>query len=210
MAHGGATLSLLYAQKYPDRVKGMILRGVFLGRKKDYDWSYQEGANRLFPDYWQDFIFPIPEEERSNILEAYYNRLKAEDELARTNVAKRWAQWEAQCASLDPSKLVIERLTNLHTAMSLSLIETHYFMNHSFIKENQIINEAFKLKNIPGIIIHGRFDVICTIDSAYLLQQSWLGSELQIIRNAGHAASEPGITDALVNAAEMMISKLRA
>ncbi len=205
----GATLSLLYAQKHPQHVMGMILRGVFLARKTDIDWFYQEGANHVFPDYWQEFITPIPEEERDNYVEAFYKRLNGEDELARMNAAKHWSQWEGQCATLHPNKAVFERFTNTHTAMSLSLIETHYFVNNCFIEANQILRDAYKLEGIPCIIVHGRYDMICPLDNAYLLHQAWPGSELHIIRDAGHSAMEPSITDALINATEQMAKTLR-
>lgn len=201
----GSTLSLLYAQQYTNRVTGLILRGIFLCRESDFKWFYKEGANQVFPDYWQEFITPIPEEERDDLIKAFYQRLNGEDELARMNAAKHWAQWEGQCATLHPCKTVFERFTNTHTAMSLSLIETHYFMNHCFIEPNQILRDAYKLEGIPGIIVHGRYDIICSLDNAYALHQAWPNSELHVIRDAGHSSSEPGITDALVNAAEIMV-----
>ncbi len=205
----GATLSLLYAQKHPETVMGMILRGIFLGREADINWFYQEGANHIFPDYWQEFITPIPEEERGDLVNAFYKRLNGEDELARMSAAKHWSQWEGQCATLNPCKTVFERFTNTHTAMSLSLIETHFFVNKCFIEPNQILRDAYKLEGIPGIIVHGRYDMICPLDNAYLLHQAWPGSELHIIRDAGHSAAEPCITDALVNACEQMARTLR-
>ncbi len=200
----GSTLSLLYAQKYTENVIAMILRGIFLCRDSDLKWLYKEGANQVFPDYWQEFISPIPEEERDDLISTFYKRLNGEDELARMSAAKHWAQWEGQCATLHPCKNVLERFTNTHTAMSLSLIETHYFVNKCFIEPNQILRDAFKLEGIPGIIVHGRYDMICPLDNAQVLHQAWLGSELHVIRDAGHSSAEPGIVDALVNAAEMM------
>ena len=201
----GSTLSLLYTQLYPERVTGLMLRGIFLNRGSDYRWLYQEGANQVFPDYWQEFISLIPEEERDNLIKAFYKRLSGEDELARMNAAKHWAQWEGQCATLHPCKAVLDRFTNTHTAMSLSKIETHYFINNCFIEPNQILRDAFKLEGIPGIIVHGRYDMVCPLDNAYVLHQAWPGSELHVIRDAGHSAAEPGTTDALVNAAEIMV-----
>jgi len=200
----GSTLSLLYAQQYPTRVLGMILRGIFLCRDEDLKWFYQKGTSRIFSDYWQEFMYPIPEEERTDLIAAYYKRLNGDDELARMNAAKHWSQWEGMCATLHPCKSVLERFTNSHTAMSLSLMETHYFMNQCFIEPNQILRDAYKLEGIPGIIVHGRYDMICPFDNAYALHQGWPGCELHIIRDAGHAASEPGITDALMNAVEFM------
>ncbi len=205
----GATLSLLYAQKHPEHVSGMVLRGIFLARDSDLAWFYQDGANHVFPDFWQEFITPIPEEERDDFIQAFYSRLNGDDELARMNAAKHWSTWEGQCATLHPCKNVLERFTNTHTAMSLSLIETHFFVNKCFIEPNQILRDAYKLEGIPSIIVHGRYDMICPLDNAYLLHQAWPGSELHIIRDAGHSAAEPGITDALVNACEQMARTLR-
>ncbi|MBS0288940.1 MAG: prolyl aminopeptidase [Proteobacteria bacterium] len=206
----GSTLSLLYAQQYPQQVLGMILRGIFLCRDSDLNWFYQSGANQIFPDYWQEFISPIPQEERSNLIAAFHKRLNGDDELARMSAAKHWAQWEGQCATLNPSKAVCERFTNTHTAMSLSLIETHYFMNQCFIEPNQILRHAYKLEGIPGIIVHGRYDIICPAENAFMLHSAWQGSELYLIRDAGHSAQEPGIIDALVNAAELMANRVQA
>lgn len=205
----GSTLALLYAQAHPDYVMGMILRGIFLGRQQELRWFYENGARAIFPDYWEEFVFPIPEEERDNLIRAYYKRLTGPDELARMNAAKHWAQWEGQCATLNPCKAVLERFTQTHTAASLAAIETHFFVNNCFIEPNQILRDAYKLEGIPGIIVHGRYDMICPFENARALHLAWPGSELYVIRDAGHSASEPGITDALVTATEKMISQHR-
>jgi proline iminopeptidase len=186
---------------------GLVLRGIFLAREKDYQWLYQDGTSRIFPDYWKEFIQLIPEEEQSDMISAYYNRLHGEDELAKMAAAKHWSQWEGQCATLNPCKRVMERFTEAHTALSLALIETHYFKNRCFIKSDQILREVYKLEKIPGIIVHGRYDMLCTLDNASLLHQAWPNSELYIIRDAGHVSSEPGIVDALISATEK-IAKL--
>lgn len=206
----GSTLSLLYAQKYPQRVMGLILRGIFLGRPKELAWLYQYGASEIFADYWEDFILPIPEEERDNLIAAFYKRLTGEDELARMNAAKHWSQWEGQCATLHPCKTVLEKFTNTRTALSLALLETHYFINNCFLEPNQILRDAYKLEGIPGIIVHGRYDIICPFESARALHLAWPNSELFIIRDAGHSAAEPGITDALVNATELMAKRFES
>jgi len=200
----GSTLSLLYAQEHSDRVMGLILRGIFLCRDQDLKWSYQEGASHIYPDYWSEFMFPIQETDHSNIIASYYELLKSEDELARMGAAKHWAEWEARCSTLHPSKTVFQRFTHPHTAMSVARIEVHYFVNNGFIEQNQILDNMKKLENIPGIIVHGRYDMVCTLDNAYKLHNAWERSELHIIRDAGHAASEPSITDALVNATNIM------
>lgn len=200
----GTTLSLCYAQKYPSRVMGMILRGIFLGRERDLHWLYHSGANYVFPDYWESFVSPIPEEERDNLISAYYKKLTGEDELAKMNAAKHWALWEAQCATLAPSKSVCEQLSTPHVALSLARIAAHYFINHCFLEPNQILKEAYKLEGIPGIIVHGRYDMICPFENARALHLSWPGSRLHIIRDAGHSATEVGIIDALIQATDEM------
>lgn len=196
----GATLSLLYAQTYPETVSGLILRGVFLCRQKDIDWLYQEGASRIFPDYWKDYLQVIPQDERDQLMDAYYRRLTGDNELAKMAAAKAWSLWEGRCATLRPHQDVIDKYSKPHLALSLARIEAHYFVNSGFISENQILDDAHKLANIPGTIVHGRYDTVCPLDNAYDLQRAWPDSELHIIRDAGHSALEPSISDALVKA----------
>lgn len=196
----GATLSLLYAQAFPDKVTAMILRGIFLSRQKDLQWLYRDGANRVFPDAWKEFIKPIPEAERSDLLTAYHNRLNSDNEIVRMSACKAWSSWEGSCATLKPSTKVMNHFTDPHTAVSLARIEVHYFLNNSFIEENQILNNMEAIESIPGIIVHGRYDMVCPLDNAMALSQAWENAELNIIREAGHASSEPAISDALVKA----------
>ena len=204
----GSTLSLVYAETHADRVMGLIVRGIFLTRKKEIDWFYQEGASRIYPDYWQDFIKPIPEDERNNLLQAYYKRLTGKNEIAQMQAAKAWSTWEGRTATLKSNKNVIDHFESTHTALSLARIESHYFMNDSFLEENQILNNVDKLQNIPGIIVQGRYDLICPLESAWTLHQYWLNSELKIIVDAGHSATEAGTVDALVRATDEMASNL--
>lgn len=196
----GSTLSLLYAQKYPQHVHAMVLRGIFLCRQVDLDWLYRDGANRIFPDSWDEFQRAIPEAERGDLVEAYYNRLTGDDELARMAAAKAWSAWEGNCSKLRPSAEAMAKFTKPHNAMALSRIETHYFMNKGFIEENQILRNMDAIKDIPGTIVHGRYDMVCPLDNAYLLHHHWPASELHIVRDAGHSASEPGNVDALIRA----------
>ena len=197
----GSTLSLVYAETYPEKVMGLILRGIFLCRPEEIDWFYQAGgASKIFPDHWQEFVSLIPEQERGNMVSAYYQRLTGENELAQMAAAKAWARWEGQASTLQPSKSVVGTFTEPYTAMSLSRIECHYFMNNSFLKPNQIIENARKLADIPGIIVQGRYDIICPMQNAWELYHAWPDSELNIIADAGHSATERGIVDALVRA----------
>ncbi|MFT5084882.1 MAG: proline iminopeptidase [Lentisphaeria bacterium] len=200
----GSTLSLLYAETYPERVSGLILRGIFLSRSSDLNWFYQAGADLIFPDYWQEFIKPIDAEDRGNIIEAYYKLLTGDNELAKMSAAKAWSLWEGRCATLRPSPEVVSTFSDTHMAVSLARIEAHYFTNASFIEENQILNNAHLLEGIPGTIVHGRYDIVCPLDNAFALHNAWHDSELQIIRDAGHSSREQGIVDALIKATNAM------
>jgi proline iminopeptidase len=202
----GSTLSLAYAQRHPEAVLALILRGIFLCRPQDFHWFYQEGASRLFPDYWQDYLAPIPPDERGDLMQAYYKRLTGSDEIAQMQAAKAWSCWEGRTASLRPNPQVVERFHE--RALSIARIECHYFVNNAFLEPDQLLRDMPKIAHLPGIIVHGRYDMICPLDNAWALHQSWPNSELQIIRDAGHAASEPGIADALVRASNEIAWRL--
>jgi len=205
----GSTLSLLYAQAHPERVLGLILRGIFLCRHQDIQWFYQHGASELFPDYWEDFLHPIPTAEHNDLVRAYYQRLTGPNDLAKMAAAKAWSVWEGRCATLRPNAEVVDHFADPHVALALARIECHYFANDTFIDENQILNNVDKLADIPGIIVHGRYDVVCPLANAFALHRAWRKSELHIIRDAGHSAKEPSIVDALVRATRDMASRLR-
>jgi proline iminopeptidase len=204
----GSTLSLVYAESHPERVLGLVVRGIFLCREQEIQWFYQQGASRLFPDYWQDYLAPIPESERDDLLAAYHRRLTGEDEMARMAAAKAWSLWEGKTATLKPSESVIDHFAAPFTALSLARIECHYFVNDSFLESNQILRDAGRLQGIPGVIVHGRYDVICPIESAWQLSRAWPEARLKIIGDAGHAASEPGIINALVQATDDFAEQL--
>jgi len=206
----GSTLSLLYAQAFPDRVLELILRGIFLCRKKDLQWFYQEGASRLFPDEWQQFVKPVSESERDNFIAAYYKLLTSENELKRMAAAKAWSGWEGACSTLKVNKSVKDHFTSPQIALAMARIECHYFINDSFIDENQIINNMGKISHIPGVIIHGRYDVVCPLDNALELKNNWLEAQLHIIREAGHSAFEAGNTDMLVRATNETAQRLNS
>lgn len=196
----GSTLSLVYAETHPGRVLGLILRGIFMCRPHEIEWFYQQGASRLFPEYWQDFLAPIPEAERGDLVQAFYRHLTSDNEMQRMAAAKAWSLWEGRTSTLRPSEAVVEHFGNPYTALSLARIECHYFVNDSFLEPEQILRDAAKLKEIPGIIVHGRYDVVCPVENAWQLHQAWPKAQLKIIPDAGHSASEPGTVDALVQA----------
>jgi proline iminopeptidase len=205
----GATLALAYAEAHPDVVSGMIIRGIYLCTKKEVQWFYQQGTSQFFPDYWQDFIAPIPENERDNLLHAYYQRLTGDNEIARMQAAKAWSLWEARTATLRPHSKLLKHFSNPHTALSLATLETHYFINNGFLKDNQLLDNVDRLANIPCYIIHGRYDMICPIEQAYTLHQHLPLSELFIVQEAGHAASETGIRAALIEASNKILNKVQ-
>lgn len=204
----GSTLSLLYAQAYPEKVLAMILRGIFLCREQDIQWFYQDGACHVFPDYWQSFLAPIPVAEQGDLLAAYYQRLVGDDELVRMSAAKSWSVWEGRCASMHPNPDLVEYLGSPHTALAMARIEAHYFMHDAFLAENEILEGMGALKDIPGVIIHGRYDMVCPVSQAFDLHRAWPGSRLKVIRDAGHASSEPGTLAALVQATDDLLSIL--
>lgn len=204
----GSTLSLIYAQNHPDKVLGMVLRGIFLCRDEDVRWFYQYGASEIFPDYWQDFIAPIPKAERGDLLKAYYVRLTGANELERIRVAKAWSLWEARCATLHPNRHVVERLGSSHVALAMARIEAHYFINQCYMVDQAILQNVDKLVNIPAIAVHGRYDIVCPVKQAFDLKAVWPGLEIEVIRDAGHASSEPATVDALVKATDQMARML--
>jgi proline iminopeptidase len=204
----GSTLGLVYAETHPERVLGLVLRGIFLCRPRDIHWFYQDGASFLFPDYWQDFLAPIPLQERGNLVRAYYARLTGEDEVTRMAVAKAWSLWEGRTATLLPRQSVIDHFGNPFTALSLARIECHYFINASFLEPDQILARAERLREIPGVIVHGRYDVVCPVEQAFALRQAWPQAHLEVIADAGHSATEPGIVAALVRATDEFAERL--
>ena len=200
----GSTLSILYAQAHPQRVNSMILRGIFLCRDEDLHWFYQHGASLIYPDYWKDYLEPIAEKDRNDLIKAYYKLLTGNNELAKMQAAKHWSLWEGRCATFRPNNHVIDTFCNTHFAVALARIEAHYFINQAFIQPNQILANMDSISDIPATIIHGRYDMVCPIDNAFSLHEKWANSELHIIRDAGHASREPSILDALIKATDRL------
>ena len=203
----GSTLSLAYSQTYPDSCKALILRGIFLVRKKEIHWFYQEGASKIFPDDWQSFIAPIPIEKRDNLLEAYYNLLIGKDSSKKIEAAKAWSTWEGSTVRLIQDKDFIGDFSDEKFAEAFARIESHYFMNNAwFNSDNHLIENVDKIRHIPAVIIHGRYDVICPVENAWELHQAWPESELHIIPDAGHSIFEEGIKDKILEYTEKFSS----
>jgi proline iminopeptidase len=203
----GSTLGLVYGETHPDRVLGLIMRGIFLCRPQEIEWFYQQGASRIYPDFWEKYVKVIPEKERGEMVKAFYKRLTSKNEIERMAAAKAWSVWEGRTATLLHRQEVVDHFSDPRTALSLARIECHYFMNNAFLEEDQILRDAHKLADIPGVIVHGRYDMVCPIESAWDLHKAWPQAELKIIGDAGHAASEPGIVDALIQATKDMAKK---
>ena len=204
----GSTLSLVYAETHPERVLGLIMRGIFLCRPHEIAWFYQQGASRIFPEWWEEFCKPIPVEERDDLLHAYHRRLNSDNEIECMAAARAWSLWEGRTATLFKSRVVVEYFGRSFTALSLARIENHYFVNDCFLAEEQILRDAWRLADIPGVIVHGRYDIVCPVENAWQLHKAWPCAELRIIPDAGHAASEPGIIDALVDATDRFAEQL--
>jgi proline iminopeptidase len=198
----GSTLALAYAQSHPERVSALIVRGVFLCRDDEIRWFYQEGTSWAFPDWWEDFLSPIPEKERDDLLQAYHRRLTGDDEVRRMAAAKAWSLWEGRTATLLPSPDVQAYFADPHLALALARIECHYFVHHAFLEPSQLLRDAYRMAGIPGVIVQGRYDLICPLRSAWELHRAWPRAELDIISDAGHSAFEPGIRKALVAATD--------
>jgi proline iminopeptidase len=198
----GSALALAYAQTHPDRVSALILRGIFTLRALEIDWYYQSGASFLFPDKWEEFLKPIPPEERDDLLAAYHDRLTHADRAVRLEAARAWSKWEAETITLLPDQSLSDEYTGDDFALAFARIENHYFMNHGFFSHNQLIRDAARLAGIPGVIVQGRYDVATPAVTAWELHKSWPGSEFVIVSDAGHAVSEPGIVHHLIEATD--------
>ena len=195
----GATLSLLYAQTHPERVEALVLRGVFLLRRREIDWFYNGGAAHFWPELWERFCAPIPVAERGDMVSAYHRRLMGPDMDEQIRCARAWSRWEGATAAFRPDPGRLQSFENDSHARAFARIENHYFHNGGFLQhDNQILRDAGRLMDIPGVIVQGRYDMVCPPISAYELHQAWPNSRLRMIEDAGHALSEPGVSAALV------------
>lgn len=199
----GSTLALAYAETHPTRVTEIILRGIFTLRARELHWFYQEGTDALFPDAWEEFVAPIPEAERGNLMAAYYKRLTGDNEAEKLACARAWSIWEGTTLSLYSDAERVKRFADGHFALAFARIECHYFMNKGWFEpQDQLIREAGKLKGIPGVIAQGRYDVVTPMFTAWELAKAWPEAELSIVPDAGHTATEPGIVDVMVRASD--------
>ncbi len=199
----GSTLSLAYSETHPECCNGLILRGIFMLRQKELYWFYQEGASNIFPDAWEEYLKPIPIEERGNLLNAYYQRLTSEDTKVRLEAAKAWSIWEASTSKLFLDKSLMNTFGESNFADAFARIECHYFVNKGFFeREDQLLLNVDKIRHIPAVIIQGRYDMVCPMISAWELHKVWSEAEFIVVPDAGHSMSEAGIQTALIDATD--------
>ena len=199
----GSTLALAYAETHPERVTGLVVRGIFTVRRSEIEWFYQRGADALFPDVWETYVAPIPEAERHDLIAAYHRRLTGADPAAQLACARAWSQWEGATLSLLPDPRRVSEFGADRFALAFARIECHYFQNRGFFaRDGQLIDDAQRLKGIPGVIIQGRYDVVTPMVTAWDLHKAWPEAEFVVVPDAGHTATEPGIADAVIRATD--------
>jgi proline iminopeptidase len=199
----GSTLALAYAQTHPQRVQELVLRGIFAIRDWEVRWLYQEGAGRLFPEAFEAFASLVPESEQHDLITAYHKRLHDPDETTRTKYARAWSQWEGSCLTLLPNPERVTQFGEDRFATAFAAIECHYFVNRGFMAhDGALLDGVSAISHLPGTIVHGRYDVVTPVATAFDLSKLWPKAELVIVADAGHSAVEPGITDALVRATD--------
>jgi len=206
----GAALALLYAQRYPQRVRAMILRGTFLARQKDVDWFFQRGVNAIFPDYWTEMLAAFKESEHSDLIEAAYQRMQSGDSGERAAVARAWTGWTGRVVTYLLPEGPTTDVTDEDRQRMLNevTVETHYARHHYFLEENQILRDVSMLPDVPTTIIHGRRDLTCTLESSWTLHQALPKSKFVILRESGHLANDPAMIDALVTASDELAEKM--
>lgn len=198
----GSTLALAYAQAHPARVLGLILRGVFAMRRAELLWYYQDGASWLFPDKWERFLHPIPADERGDLIAAYRRRLTGSDEQAMREAALAWSLWEGGTLTLRPAPEITAQHADMDYALAFARIENHYFTHSAWLEDGQVLRNVGRIRHLPCTIVQGRYDVATPMRTAWDLHRAWPEAEFRLVEQAGHAATEPGILDALVRATD--------
>jgi proline iminopeptidase len=209
----GSTLALAYAQRHPERVTELVLRGIFLLRRSELEWFYQDplGAASIFPDLWEKYLAPIPPEERGDMMQAYYRRLTSADGATRATAARAWTTWEGATSFLRTNPAYVAKFDNPDYAAAFARIEAHYFVNCGFLEsDDQLLRDVELIRHIPTVIVQGRYDIVCPMRSAWELHRAWPEAELRIVPDAGHSAFEPAITRELVAATDRLLRRSRA
>jgi len=199
----GSTLALAYAETHPDRVTELVLRGIFLVREQEIAWFYQRGTSAIFPDAWEKYVEPIPERERGDFVRAYYKRLTSDDPAERLRAAKAWSVWEGSTSCFAPNRALIEKTAVDEFAVAFARIECHYFVHGAWLEPpRDLLGNVHRIRHIPGVIVQGRYDVVCPMESAWALHRAWPEADLRIVADAGHSAGEPGTVHELVEATD--------
>ncbi|MDX0978499.1 prolyl aminopeptidase [Sinorhizobium medicae] len=203
----GSTLALAYTETHPGRVSELVVRGIYTLTRAELDWYYQFGVSELFPDKWERFIAPIPPEERHEMMRAYHRRLTSDDPAIRLAAARAWSIWEGETITLLPEPATSTPFEEDEYALAFARIENHFFVNAGWLEEGQLLRDAHKLRGIPGVIVHGRYDMPCPAKYAWQLHKAWPEAEFHLIEGAGHAYSEPGILDRLIRSTDKFAGK---
>lgn len=198
----GSTLALAYAETHPEHVSELVLRGIYTLTKAEMDWYYRFGVSEMFPDKWERFVEPIPEAERGDMLNAYRKRLTSEDATTRLAAAKAWSVWEGETITLMPEPETSTVFGQDEFALAFARIENHFFVHAGWLEDGQLFRYAHKIRQIPGVIVHGRYDMPCPLRFAWALHKAWPEAEFHIVEGAGHAFTEPGILDQLIRATD--------
>jgi proline iminopeptidase len=199
----GSTLALAYAQAHPRRVTQLVLRGIFMLRRTEIDWFYQQGASALFPDRWESYLAPIPRRERGDLVAAYYRRLTSSRRSVRLRAARAWSIWEASTSFLRADPASVARWGQDEFADAVARIECHYFVNRGFLaREDQLLRGVRRIRHLPAVIVQGRYDVVCPMQTAWDLHRAWPEADFRVVEDAGHSALEPGVTHELVVATD--------
>ncbi len=200
----GSTLSLAYAEKHPARVTALVLRGIFLAREAEFDWFYYHGAPQIYPEHYPDFLAPVPVAERENLVNAYAAMLDHPDPEVRNRAAHAWTIWETRASTLRPDEDAIRRFSEPDRAAALARLEVHYFINRCFLEPDQLLRDIHRIRHLPGAIIQGRYDMVCPPEAAWALHLAWPEAAFEWVADAGHSATEPGITAALLRAVDRL------
>lgn len=203
----GSTLALAYAETHPERVSELVLRGIYTLTRAELDWYYQFGVSEMFPDKWERFCAPIPEDERHEMMAAYRRRLTGTDRAEQLRCAVAWSSWEGETITLLPNPDYSDHFYDADFALAFARIENHFFVHAGWLEEGQLLRDAYKLKDIPGVIIHGRYDMPCPAKYAWALHKAWPKADFHLIEGAGHAYLEPGILDQLIRATDRFAGK---
>jgi proline iminopeptidase len=199
----GSTLALAYAETHPARVTELVLRGIFLIRKQEIDWFYQHGASAIFPDAWEKYVEPIPPEERGDLLRAFHQRLTSDDPAVRMHAAKAWSIWEGTTSCMQPNRALIDKTSGDEFAIAFARIECHYFVHGAWLDPpRDVLSNVAAIRHIPAVIVQGRYDVVCPMETAWALHRAWPEADFRVVGDAGHAASEPGTLHELVQATD--------